>query len=92
MEAEESSFQSYDVAMPQDAARQNEAAPPAVELRHAQDKIAVLEDKIVDMRVQLEVAQRRELWLQSQIDRIQQCLLLPPRQGLLSGLLRRLRG
>ncbi len=61
MEAEESSFQSYDVAMPQDAARQNEAAPPEAELQHAQDRIAALEDKIADMRAPLKVAQRREL-------------------------------
>ncbi len=51
--------------MPQDAARQSEAAPPAAERRHAQDKIAALEDKIADMIAQLEAAQRRELWLQS---------------------------
>ena len=67
-----------DVTMPQAAARQSEAAPPATELRHAQDKIAALEDKIADIIAQLEAAQRRELWLQSQIDQIQQRLLPPP--------------
>jgi len=53
-----------DAAMPQDAARQSEAAPPTAELRHAQDRIAALEDKIADMGAQLEAAQRREVWLQ----------------------------
>ena len=74
---------STDAAMPQDAARQSEAAPHAAELRHAQDKIAALEDLIANMRDQLEAAQRRELWLQGQIDQIQQRLLPPPRQGLI---------
>ncbi len=72
-----------DAAMPQDAARQHEAAPPAAELRHAQDKIVALEDKIADMRAQLEAAQQRELWLQGQIDQIQQRLLPPLRQGII---------
>ena len=74
-------------AMPQDAARQSEAAaPPAAELRHAQDRIAALEDKIADMRAQLEAAQRRELWLQGQIEQFQQRLLPPPRQGIIERL------
>ena len=72
-----------DAALPQDAARQSEVSPPEAELRHAQDKIAALEDKIADMRTQLEAAQRRELWLQNQIDQIQQRLLPPPRQGII---------
>jgi hypothetical protein len=69
--------------MPQDAARQNTAASQAAELRHAQDKIAALEDVLAHMKAQLEAAQRRELWLQGQIDQIQQRLLPPPRQGII---------
>lgn len=72
-----------DAIMPQAAARQSEVAPPAAELRHAQDRIYALEDKIADMRAQLEAAQRRELWLQGQIDQIQQRLLPAPRQGII---------
>ena len=80
---EEWSFQSYDAVMPQDAARQSETLLPAAELRHAQDKIVALEGLIAHMRDQLEAAQRRELWLQGQIDQIQQRLLPPPRQGII---------
>ena len=53
------------------------------ELRHAQGRTAALEDKIADMRAPLEAAQRRELWLQGQIDQIQQRLLPSPRQGII---------
>ena len=77
-------FRAYDVAMPQDAAdKVKEAEPPEAERQHAQDKIAALEDKLADKRAQLEAAQRRELWLQGQIDQIQQRLLPPPRQGII---------
>ena len=76
-----------DVAMPQDAARQSETVSPAAALRHAQDKIAALEDRIADMKAQLEAAQQRELWLQCQIDQIQQRLLPPPpRMGVIERL------
>ena len=72
-----------DATAPQDAARQSETTPPAAELRHAQGRIAALEDKIAGIRAQLEAVQQRELWLQGQIDQIQQHLLLPPHQGII---------